>query len=58
MGIKESKIIQLSVIDILGDNPAGMCTPLAIIESMPNGIPHDGQFDRIAEQIIKHLKES
>ena len=55
MGLIEGKEIHLSIIDELDDNPDGMCLPLAIIESLPEGYPPKELWGEFRTKIIALL---
>ena len=57
MGLKESTRIQLKVIQELGGNPDGMCVPLALIESLPDGFPPRDFHEEVIAKIICLLPE-
>ncbi len=57
MGFKESSSIQLEVIRKLGDNPDGMCVPMAIMESLPDGLPTRKERVEIIDKIIGLLSK-
>ena len=57
MGIKESTRIHEEIIQMLNDNPDGMCVPLAIVESLPEGFPTQDQRNNIIARIIELLSK-
>lgn len=56
MGLKESTKIHLRMIKELGDNPDGMCAPLAVMESCPDGYPPQSMHDEIISKITVLLR--
>jgi len=55
MGVKESRSLQLEIINRIDENPSGMCTPLAIIESLPDGFPPPDQYEEFIGKIVNLL---